>query len=432
MPPIRLAQGMSLRPLALLCAILVLAADGRANPAAETARPRTIWVAGDAAFAVAARKLQRTGGRIVLRPHLYLRLVIGPRSARPLRIVGMRGARVERVIFVDTQRVSFGGVTVGPIRSDALVEVWGSHDVLLHDLVVTATRRRRSASILIAKGRRVTIRTSNFMHCGDRAPDFVNCVTLYRWSHDVVIERNHFHDCYGCDFINGRFGTHLTIRDNRFERALPCRMGKHRCGHNDLVQLFAGRRLRVARNHFGVYRDGGAQLYLTDRVDYATIVNNVFVGTDPRVPGYRARMGIVVGSNASRRLPHYAKVVNNTILTGQRRRDGYAGSIRMSTRYAIVQRWKRPIIANNVIALLETPARVCNGAQRFVRNIVIRGRSCSPTDLVGPLDLDGRGRPRQDSTVIDSANRHYAPQTDATGQRRDGAPDIGAFEYRPR
>ena len=164
----------------------------------------------------------------------------------------------------------------------------------------------------------------------------MNCVTLYRWSHDVVIEDNHFHDCLGCDFVNGRFGSDLVIRDNRFERALPCRMGPYRCGHKDLVQLFGGRRLLVARNHFGVYREGGAQLYLTNTVDYATIVNNVFVGTDPRVPGYRARMGIVIGSNASQRMPLYAKVVNNTILTGERRRDGYAGSIRMSTRYGAV------------------------------------------------------------------------------------------------
>ena len=131
-----------------------------------------------------------------------------------------------------------------------------------------------------------------------------------------MIEDNRFHDCFGCDFVNGRFGSHLTIRDNRFERALPCRMGRYRCGHNDLVQLFGGRRLLVARNHFGVYREGGAQLYLTNAVDYATIVNNVFVGTDPSVPGYRARMGIVIGSSESQRLPYYAQVVNNTILTG--------------------------------------------------------------------------------------------------------------------
>ena len=119
----------------------------------------------------------------------------------------------------------------------------------------------------------------------------------------MVIEGNRFHDCRGCDFVHGRFGSNLTIRGNRFDRALPCRMDAYRCGHNDLVQLFSGRRLRVERNRFGVYRQGGAQLYLTNDVDHATIVNNLFVGTDPRVPGYRARMGVIVGSATSKRLP---------------------------------------------------------------------------------------------------------------------------------
>jgi hypothetical protein len=267
------------------------------------------------------------------------------------------------------------------------------------------------------------------MHCGDRARAFTNCVTLYRWTHRVLIEDNRFHDCLGCDFVHGRFGTHLTIRRNRFDRSLPCHLNAYRCGHQDLVQLFAGRHLRVAGNRFGVYRDGGAQLYLTNDVDYATIVNNVFAATDPRLPGYRAHMGIVVGSNASRRLPHYARVINNTILSGAPRRDGYAGSIRMSSRYGSVPRWKRPIVANNVIALLEMPARVCNGSQRFVANVVVRGYTCSGADLTGSPGLDGRGRPRSTSAVIDSANAHYAPTRDAAGRRRIGRPDIGAFEY---
>ena len=197
-------------------------------------------------------------------------------------------------------------------------------------------------------------------------------------------------------------------------------------------RLFAGRFLRVAGNRFGVYKAGGAQLYLTNNVDYATIVNNVFVGTDPKVPKYRARMGIVIGANRSTRLPHYVKVVNNTILTGARRKDGYEGSIRMSSRYSTVKRWMRPIIANNIIGVLEMPARVCNGSQRFVANLVIQGRGCSKSDRVGPANLDLRGRPRADSTVIDGGNRHYAPRVDPTGRRRTGAPDIGALEYRAR
>jgi hypothetical protein len=370
-----------------------------------------------------------SGGKIVLRPHLYRWLIVGPRSRRPLNIVGSRGVRVEHVVFWGARNVSLGHVTVGPIRDDARVTIRGSRDIVLHDLVVTARGTRHSSSILVARGHGITIRRSNLMHCGDRARAFTNCVTLYRWSHRVLIEHNRFHDCLGCDFIHGRFGSHLTIRENEFDRSLPCHMNRYRCGHQDLVQLFAGRHLRIAGNRFGVYKDGGAQLYLTNNVDYATIVNNVFNATDPRLPGYRAHMGIVVGSNASRRLPHYAKIVNNTILSGALRRDGYAGSIRMSSRYGSVPRWKRPIVANNVIALLETPARVCNGSQRFIANVVVRGYTCSVEDLTGSPDLDGRGRPRRTSAVIDSANRHYAPTLDAAGHRRIGRPDIGAFEY---
>ena len=422
---------MSLRHsmVALLATTALVLAATAAEASAARHHPRTLVVASDHAFLRAERALARTGGTIVLQPRLYHRLTISARSRRPLRIVGTRGARVEEVYLYGTQRVSFGRITLGPIRGNALLELHKSRDVDLHDLVVTAHGGRRSASILVADSRHVTIRDSDFSHCGDWSRAFVNCVTLWRWSHAVLIERNRFHDCRGCDFVHGRFGTDLTIRDNTFDRSLPCRIKPYRCGHQDLVQLFAGRRLTVAGNRFGVYRDGGAQLYLTGSVDYATIVNNVFLATDPRVPGYRARMGIVVGSNRSKRLPEYARVVNNTILSGARRKDGYAGSIRMSTRYGAVPHWKRPIVANNVLALLETPGRVCAGSQRFLDNVVVRGRSCSPEDLVGPADLDGRGRPRIGSPVIDGANRHFAPVRDTTGRRRGARPDIGAFEF---
>jgi hypothetical protein len=430
--------GLMSRSVGRVCGILVavilavaLAGPGQARRPAK-ARHTTLHVRTDAGFAIAVRRLSRSGGTIVLHPGLYRSLFIPPRSWRPLRIVGVRGVRVQNVLFYETQRVSFGRVRIGPINGDALVEVRSSRHIELHDLVVTARGTRFSSSVLVPDSRDVKIRRSNFMHCGDRAVEFTNCVTLWRWSHHVLIEGNVFHDCQGCDFVHGRFGTDLTIRGNRFDRSLPCSMGRYRCGHQDLVQLFAGRRLLVARNHFGVYREGGAQLYLTNNLDYATVVNNVFVGTDPRIPGYHARMGIVIGSNASRRLPHYAKVINNTILTGARRRDGYAGSLRMSSRYGGLQHWKRPIVANNVIALLETPGRVCLAAQRFIQNLVIQGRGCSKFDLVGPADLDGRGWPRADSSVIDGANRFYAPPTDATGRFRGNAPDIGALEYRSR
>jgi hypothetical protein len=102
----------------------------------------------------------------------------------------------------------------------------------------------------------------------------------------------------------------------------------------------------------------------------------------------------------------------------------------MSSRYGSVPRWKRPVVANNVIALLEQPSRVCNASRQFLNNVVIRGRSCSPDGLVGPAGVDSRGRPVRGSALIDRANRALAPATDATGRRRGPAPDIGALEYR--
>ncbi len=417
---------------ALVAALAVGTALVSAAGAGTTANAGTVRIAvGSAAeLDAAVRALRSTGGTVVLRPRLYRELVIRWWTGRPLRIVGTRGTRVGRVVFDGASRVTLANVKVAPVGGEAIVDVRGSRNIVLDGLVVTARGTRFRSFVRIPDSRGVTIRHGDFSHCGDRSPKFVNCVLLWRWARDLVIEDSHFHDCRGCDFVHGRFGSDLTIRRNRFERTLPCRgMSKYRCGHQDLVQLFAGKRLTVERNRFGVYREGGAQLYLTNSVDNATVVNNVFVGTDRRVPGYHARMAIIVGSARSKRLPHYAKVVNNTILTGARRRDGYEGSIRMSSKYGGVLRRKRPIVANNVIAVMEKRAHICSASRLFAYNVVLDGTGCSESDLVGPADLDGRGRPRRDSTVVDAALAHYAPRADATGHRRVGRPDIGAFEY---
>ncbi|HET8741514.1 MAG TPA: right-handed parallel beta-helix repeat-containing protein [Gaiella sp.] len=416
-------------PVVAIATCALVAPGAAAHPHNDVAS-KGLTVGSGAELERAGAALRSSGGTIVLRPRLYRELTIRWRSDKLLRIVGSRGTRVERVVFDRASRVSFGNVTVGPIRGDAMVDVRGSRHIVLHDLVVTARGSRYRSFVRVPDSRNVTIRNSDFSHCGDRSPEFTNCVLLWRWAHNLVIANNRFHDCRGCDFVHGRFGSNLTIRRNRFDRSLPCRMDAYRCGHQDLVQLFAGNRLLVEDNRFGVYRDGGAQLYLTDDVDHATVVNNVFVGIDPRVPGYRARMAIIVGSAASKRLPHYAKVLNNTILTGARRRDGYAGSIRMSSKYGSVLRRKRPIVANNVIALLAKRAHICSAARLFTHNVMIHGTSCSATDRVGPAGLDGHGRPRRTSTVVDAALPRYAPRIDFTGRIRRGAPDIGALEYR--
>jgi hypothetical protein len=421
------------RPVAsALLAIVMLAG---ASAAAEPAASKTIRVRNDKQFRVAVSKLANSGGTIRLQPHFYRALRIGPRSERPLRIIGKPGVRIERLLFDRTKRVSLVRVRISPRTQHAVVEVNESKHIYLSDLVVTARGTRLSASVTAWASRYVRIRRSTFTHCGDRSVEWSNCVMLFRRTQHVTVEDNWFHDCYGCDFIHGRFGSHLTIRRNRFERALPCRfglLGRVRCGHQDLVQLFKGSWLRVERNHFGVYKYGGAQLSLTGPIDHVSIANNVFVGTDPRVPGYRARMGLIIGVKGSDRLPRFVEVVNNTILTGFKRIDGYAGSLRISRayRYGGYSRRERPLIVNNVIGLLRTWGRVCFGARGSISNVFIRGHKCSRSDQVGFAHLDRGGRPTARSRrLIGRANRSLAPTRDMNGRRRRGAPDIGAYEY---
>ena len=257
-----------------------------------------------------------------------------------------------------------------------------------------------------------------------------NCVWL-RWASHVTIEDSFFHDCYGCDFVHGRFHAKLVLRRNRFVRALPCRGRVDRCGHQDLVQLFAGRGLLVERNYFGVYRGGAAQLYVTDRIRDVWIYNNVFVGTDARVPGYRARVAMVIGSAGTPRVPRGVRILNNTILTGWRRKDGYEGSIRMSNQYGVLPKRLRPLLANNVIALLKVPNHVCSTVKESVANVIVRGVGCSKTDRVGGIALDRNGKPYTRSAHLRNlAARIYAPPTDITGRARGKQPDIGAYEYR--
>jgi hypothetical protein len=419
----------------VLLASAVLALVFAVAPAAEPAASKTIRVRNDRQFQAAVAKLARSGGTIRLQPHHYRALVVPPRSNRPLRIIGRPGVRIQRLVFDRTRRVSLARVTISPRTEHAIVEVNHSKYIDLSHLHVTAQGTDLSASVTAWRSRSVRIRRSTFTHCGDRSVEWSNCLTLFRRTRQITVEGNWFHDCYGCDFIHGRFGSNLTIRRNRFERALPCRfrlLGRARCGHQDLVQLFAGKGLRVERNHFGVYKYGGAQLSLTGPVDHVSIANNVFVGKDSHVPGYQSRMAIIIGVKGSDRLPRFVEVVNNTILTGFKRIDGYSGSLRISRayRYGDYSRRERPLIANNVIALLRTWGRVCFGARGSIRNVVVSGHRCSRSDEVGSVNLDRKGRPTlRSQLLIDTANWSLAPTHDMAGRRRGRAPDIGAYEF---
>jgi hypothetical protein len=95
-----------------------------------------------------------------------------------------------------------------------------------------------------------------------------------------------------------------------------------------------------------------------------------------------------------------------------------------------VHRRKRPLLANNVIALLKVPNHVCSLVKASISNLVLSGTACSRSDRVGDAGLDARGRPtRASRLVIDRASGLYAPSRDRTGRPRGQKPDIGAFEY---
>jgi hypothetical protein len=415
-----------LRTLVALAVVVLVA------PLSADADVATIHVRNPTQFAKAVTALRDSGGTIRLRRNDYGgELVVGPRSGRPLSIVGERGVRVESLLLERTQHVSVSRLKIAPIRQDAWLRISGSRYIELHDVLTTAKRTRYRATVQVVESSHVVIRRSEFRRCGDRSPLFSNCLHLKHGTRHIVIADNWFHDCRGCDFIHGRFGYDLTLRGNRFERALPCRMNRHRCGHQDLVSFWSGNRLLVERNTFGVYRRGAAQLYLIGGVDRVSIVNNVFRGTDRRVPGYRARVAIIVGSKGSKRVPRRVRIVNNTILTGARRIDGYAGSIRMSGRYWSLQRRKRPVLANNVIGLVEVPHHVCSVARAAVSNVVLRGIRCIGSNRLGRVHLDRRGRPTAASALlIDRASRRFGARRDIDGVPRDSRPDIGAYEYR--
>jgi hypothetical protein len=404
--------------------VLPLGARAHANTAA-------IEVRNGAEFAAAVSALRDDGGTIELRRNVYAgELVVRARPRHRLRIVGERGVRIESLLLERSQRISVAQVTIAPVTQDAWIKVYRSRDIEIHDVLVTAARTRYRATVHVPDSSHVVIRRSEFRRCGDRSELFANCLHLQQRARHVSVIDSWFHDCRGCDFVHGRFGVGLTLRGNRFERALPCNMNRHRCGHQDLVSLFSGQGLLVERNTFGIYKHGAAQLYLIGRVDHVTIVNNVFRGTDLRVPGYRARVALIVGSRGQSRVPRRVRIVNNTILTGARRIDGYAGSIRMSGAYWRLQRRKRPLLANNVIGLVEDPHHVCSVARAAIANVVLRGVACRGPNRAVQAHLDAKGQPTSASrALVDRASRQYAPRVDFTGRRRGPKPDIGAYEY---
>jgi hypothetical protein len=390
----------------------------------------TAYVRSETQFQAAVSAFRNRGGRVVLLPHLYRReLVVGPRSARRLTIVGRPGARVQNLLLDGARAVAVEHVTVSPLGADSHLIVDRSAQILISSSTFTAAGTRHIVELQLGHSTHVTVRKSSFTHCGDHSPEWSLCLLPQGASH-VMIEDNRFHDCRGCDFIHGYAGPDTTIRDNRFARALACRTGSVKCLHQDLIELFSGTGLVITRNRFGVSQRGAAQLYLTNAVNYVRIANNFFRRDDPRAPGVHSPVGILIGASASPHLPHHVEIINNTVLSGWRTPGHAAMSIAVSPRYARLKRANRPLMANNVLARARDGYLLCTGLRRSIRDVTEQGAACSTSDRLGPPDLNALGEPTSASQLlIDRADPDLAPPYDLIGRPRGLHPDIGCYEY---
>jgi hypothetical protein len=415
--------------LAALALPVLLTAMVRAQPAqAHT----TVYVRTAASFQSAVAQLRNTGGTIVLTGGIYgTELHVGPRSSRLLDIVGTSGARVRSILLDHTRNVRIRRLAIRAMTSDGGIHAAYSQDLTFSRLSFSARSTRHIVQLNLDHSSHVRVQDSRFTHCGDNTTRWSMCI-LPRWASSVTIKGNWFHDCYGCDFIHGRAGAHLTITRNRFVRALACPHSWYKCGHQDMIELFAADGMLVSRNVFGVNERGGAQLYLALETDHVRVVNNLFLRDDPEAPTVEPHVGILVGTKFSTRVPHDVTIVNNTILSGFPKADHDAQSIVLSPHYVNdVAPRNRPVIANNILARQLEPRLVCPRVRVSSHNVVEQGTACRPTDAVGDPLLNARFRPTASSAlVIDMADPTLAPLHDLLGHRRIPPPDIGAYEYR--
>jgi hypothetical protein len=90
----------------------------------------------------------------------------------------------------------------------------------------------------------------------------------------------------------------------------------------------------------------------------------------------------------------------------------------------------RPVLANNVIAVLKDPNQVCSELKESTSNVILDGEGCSKSDVASSEIFGRNGRPTRFSAfLLGRADRAWAPRFDITGRRRGTEPDIGAFQY---
>lgn len=397
---------------------------------AGRAAAATVEVRNAAEFNRAAAADRAAGGRILLLAHDYRNpLVVGTRSGGWLAIQGLPGARVRDLELLGSRDVAITHVAVRPLGADGGVLVSRATTVVLTHDSFSAAGTPDFVGLNLDHSSHVTVRASEFSHCGDRFPAPALCLRPV-WARFVTIEHDRFHDCVGCDFIHGRAGRHLVIQHNRFARALACQAGPIKCRHQDLIELFAARGLFVRDNRFGVSQLGGAQLYMSGPVDFVRVVNNLFIRNDPRAPGVVPPEGVLIGARGARRLPHQVWVVNNTILSGKPANAHHATSIQISPGYRRALGRNRPLVANNVLGRLVAVRLACGLARISTRNVIARGTACSASDRVGDPHLDAHAQPTAASVLLlDRAVPAFAPAHDMLGRPRGAKPDIGAFEF---
>ena len=400
----------------------LIAAGLVALAVAASADARTQTVSSEAGFQAAARELRATGGTIVLRRGQYGTLVIRARSGRWLTVRGKPGVTVRYLVIRHARRVRVERLRV----RGGILNVHSSSSVVLDRVRVVRARM----SLAGANG--VTIRRSVFTRCGENREACLSTGWGQWASSHVRVLGSRFVDCFGCDFIRGSIGTGFVLRGSLLARAVPGAVrpvlalqppGRHpddrRAQHPHRGQPVRARlpRRRPAlpeRRHPGP--DDPQQR---------------LPGTDPAFPDFAGVAAITLGHHRTDEpaVPVRARIVNNTILTGTPRANGWASSVYLTPSYLNVPLELRPIVANNVIGLAAMPERLCALASVSSRNIVRDGVACSDADAVLDPMLSESGVPLDGSPVIDQADPAWSTGRDLRGRVRDDLPDIGAFEF---
>lgn len=420
--------------------VVALAAAGllAAVPQLAGSAHGAIQVDTTAEAQAAIERIGNGAGTIVLERGRYGKLVVGPRArnARWLTIRAEPGALTKHVVVARARRVRLVNLRVTNYwGGEALVLVARSSGIRLERLEVEG-KPGRVARLRVWRSANVGVRGSDLSRCGEGAV----CLGM-PGSSSMIVAGNTFHDCFGCDFVHVSRVHGLTMRGNTFDRALPGPCGTQLgCNHQDLVQVVGGYDLLIEANRFGLYSYGAAQLYVSGQygADNITIRGNVFRRSDPAVPGLEAANGIIVGNPpGTRGLPTHVLVAGNTIMSGSPRDPerfrywpGVSNSLLISEGYETVAPELRPLVVNNVVGRTSHPELTCAPAQASGYNLYADAAPCSDLDLTGDPMVDADGLPLEGSPLIGRAEPSWATPLDHSGYPRDGAPDIGAFEWR--